>query len=113
MESSRERGRGAYRGRERGRGRQSFTKAAVECFKCHNLGHFQYECPQWNKEANYAELDEEEELLLMTVVQENEATRQDAWFLDSGCSNHMCGDKGMFTDMVEGHKHSVKCGNNS
>lgn len=85
----------------------------MECFKCHNLGHFQYECPQWNKEANYAELDEEEELILMAVVQENEATRQDAWFLDSGCFNHMCGDKGMFTDMVEGHKHYVKCGNNS
>lgn len=113
VESSRGRGRGTYRGRGRGRGRQSFTKAAVECFKCHNLGHFQYECPQWNKEANYAELDEEEELILMAVVQENEATRQDAWFLDSGCSNHMCGDKGMFTDMVEGHKHYVKCGNNS
>lgn len=93
VESSRGRGRGAYRGRGHGRGRQSFTKATVECFKCHNLGHFQYECPQWNKRAYYAELDEEEELLLMAVVEENEAKRNDAWFLDSGCSNHMCGDK--------------------
>ncbi|CAJ2637501.1 unnamed protein product [Trifolium pratense] len=53
VESSR--GRGGYRGRGRGRGRQSFT---MECFKCHKLGHFQYECPEWNKETNYAELDE-------------------------------------------------------
>lgn len=30
----------------------------VECFKCHKLGHFQYECPSWEKSANYAEIDE-------------------------------------------------------
>jgi hypothetical protein len=111
VESSR--GRGTYRGRGRGRGRQSFTKDTIECFKCHKLGHFQYECPEWNKETNYAEFDDEEELLLMALVEENEAKRNDAWFLDSGCSNHMCGDKGMFLNMVEGHKHFVKCGNNS
>ena len=77
------------------------------------MGHFQYECPKWNKEANYAELNEEEELLLMAYVEENEAKRKGSWFLDSGCSNHMCRDKGMFSNMVEGHNHSVKCGNNS
>jgi hypothetical protein len=32
----------------------------MECFKCHKLGHFQYECLSWDKEANYAELGEEE-----------------------------------------------------
>jgi len=36
-------GRGSFRGR--GRGRQSFNKAEIKCFKCHKLGHFQYECP--------------------------------------------------------------------
>ncbi|PNX70814.1 retrovirus-related Pol polyprotein from transposon TNT 1-94 [Trifolium pratense] len=87
VESSR--GRGGYRGRGRGRGRQSFTKDTMECFKCHKLRHFQYECPEWNKETNYAELDDDEELLLMALVEENEAKRNDAWFLDSGCSNHI------------------------
>ena len=42
----RRRGRGAYRGRGRGRSSQFYSnKATVECFKCHKLGHFQYECP--------------------------------------------------------------------
>ncbi|RDX85060.1 hypothetical protein CR513_33802, partial [Mucuna pruriens] len=58
------RGRGG-RGRGRGRGRQSLNRSIVECFKCHKLGHFQYECPDWEKKANYAELEEEEELLLV------------------------------------------------
>lgn len=66
-EGGRGRGRGTYRGR--GRGRADFNKATVECYRCHQLGHFRYECPSWNKEANYAELDEEEEMLLMSYVE--------------------------------------------
>ena len=43
-------GGGAFRGRGRGRGRQGFEKSLVECFYCHNLGHFQNECPKKGKE---------------------------------------------------------------
>ncbi|KAL6329996.1 hypothetical protein AAG906_039911 [Vitis piasezkii] len=32
-------------------------------------GHFQYECPSWEKSANYVEFDEEEEMLLMSYVE--------------------------------------------
>lgn len=62
------RGRGNFQGRGRGRGRQTSSKATVECYRCHKLGHFQYECPTWEKEANYAELDDHEEMLLMAYV---------------------------------------------
>ncbi|XP_010242587.1 PREDICTED: uncharacterized protein LOC104586904 [Nelumbo nucifera] len=67
-EGGKGRGHGAYRERGRGRGQAGFNKATVECYRCHNLGHFQYECPSGNKEANYAELDEEDELLLITCA---------------------------------------------
>ncbi|KAL6321590.1 hypothetical protein AAG906_024591 [Vitis piasezkii] len=93
------RGRGAFRGRGRGRGRQAFNKAIVECYKCHQLGHFQYECPKWEKGAHYAELDEKEEMLLMSYVELNQSRKEDVWFLDSGCSNHMCGNKLWFSDL--------------
>jgi hypothetical protein len=53
------RGRGRSSSRGRGRGRQS--KELIECFKCHKLGHYRNECPDW--EANYAE--QKEEMLLM------------------------------------------------
>ena len=42
--------------RGRGRGRHPFNRTTVECYKCHQLEHFRYDCPQWEKEANYAEL---------------------------------------------------------
>jgi hypothetical protein len=97
---ARGRGQSAYRSRGRGR-RQPYNKATMECFKCHKLGHFQSECPSWDKEANYVELGEEEEMMLILYVKMNGVKKRDVWFLDSGCSNHMCGDKSLFTDLNE------------
>lgn len=107
------RGRGFGRGRGRGRGRQSPNKATVECFKCHKLGHFQYECPRWKESANYAEIYEEEEMLLMSLVEADNLQQEETWFLDSGCSNHMCGNREWFSTIDEAFRHSVKLGNDS
>ncbi|GAA0141738.1 hypothetical protein LIER_02810 [Lithospermum erythrorhizon] len=59
--TSRERGNYRGKGGSSGRGRNNFNKASVECYKCHNLRHFQYECPRWKREVNYAVAEEEEE----------------------------------------------------
>lgn len=106
------RGRGMGQGRGRGRGR-SFNKETIKCFKCHRLGHFQYECPSWEGKANYAEVDgEEDDVCLMAFTGDSEE-KVEAWFLDSGCSNHMSGEKSWFSNVDEGFRHSVKLGNNS
>jgi hypothetical protein len=106
--------RGSFRGRGRswGRGRQSFNKAIIECFRCHKLGHFSYECPGYEKTANYAELDCEEEMFLMSHVELHNSTREEVWFLDSSCSNYMSGNKLWFTKLDEKFRHSGKFGNN-
>jgi hypothetical protein len=49
----------------------------------------------------------------MSYVESHETKQIDAWFLDSGCSNHMCGNRGMFTNLDESFVHLVKLGNNS
>ncbi|XP_015583226.1 uncharacterized protein LOC107262362 [Ricinus communis] len=64
------RGRGTMRSRGRGKGKQFTSRAAVECYRCYNLGHYQYECPNWEKRANYAKFNEEEEMLLMAQLDE-------------------------------------------
>ena len=106
-------GRRVFRGGGRGRGRYNFVKTTVECYRCHKLGHFQYECPTVSKEANYEELNNEEEILLMSHIELYGNNREDAWFLDSGCSNHMCGDKDMFCELDEKFRQLVKLGNNT
>ena len=74
----------------------------MECYKCHKLGHFQYECPSWEKGAHYAEVDEDPEiLLLMAQVDFHDSQKRTMWFLNSGCSNHMTGDKKWLLDLDE------------
>lgn len=108
------------RGRERfgrggrGRGRTPFNKENVVCYKYHKLGHFQYECPSWEESANYTELDDDEELLLMAHSDMKEkALDKEVWFVDFGCSNHMCGVKEWFHEIDEGFQTTVKLGDDS
>lgn len=107
------RGRGGFRGRGRGRGRQNFDKSTIECYNCHKLGHFQYECPNRETEtkAHYAEASGE--VLLMAYVDVKEASKEELWFLDPGCNNHICGKKEFFSRLDESFSTSVKLGDNS
>jgi len=79
-----------------GRGRYTPNKALIECFHCHKLGHFQYECPELGKRTHYAsfkEAAEAEEELLLVAYEETQTIQKEDWFLDSGCSNHMTRNK--------------------
>ncbi|CAL2241824.1 unnamed protein product [Prunus armeniaca] len=108
------RGRGSFRGCGRGRGRQvSFDKLTVECYYCHELGNFQYECPQKEKEYKANVANTEEEMLLMAYVEDEGDQMSSTWYLDSGCSNHMSGSKKLFSNMDESFRYNVKLGNNS
>lgn len=57
--------------------------------------------------------DEEEELLLMAHAEIGGTEGESIWFLDSGCSNHMTGDKSWFVELDENFRHFVRLGNNS
>jgi hypothetical protein len=106
-------GRGKGRSSSRGRGRGRQSKELVECYKCHKLGHYRNECPDWEGNAsNYAEL-KEEEMLLMAYNDEVRNGKEEIWYIDSGCSNHMVGTKEWFFDFDDEFRESVKLGNDS
>nr|GEY17382.1 hypothetical protein [Tanacetum cinerariifolium] len=69
-----------------------------------------------SRETNYAvvnnnEWEEEREMLLMAYTSEV-MKRGDGWFLDSGCSNHISGDRSWFITLDQNHSTTVKLGNN-
>ncbi|KAI5411585.1 hypothetical protein KIW84_056594 [Lathyrus oleraceus] len=113
-----------FQGRGRGRGghhsityrSKSADKSNVECFICHKYGHYKSECQtDLNKrsgdQTNFAEKEEEVSLLMVCHVKEE--TQQNMWYLDTGCSNHMCGEKEAFSDLDESFRNSVKFSDNS
>ncbi|GAU46070.1 hypothetical protein TSUD_180060 [Trifolium subterraneum] len=110
-------GRGVGRGRgrnttTRGRGRGRINKESVQCYKCHKFGHYQNECPEWDN-ANYVETHDNEEMLLMADSTSINNPREEIWYLDSGCSNHMSGTKEWMHDFDDSFTESVKLGNDS
>ena len=116
------RGLGGFRGKGRGRGKGrqlpynqgvQFDKASVECYQCHKLGHYQYECPDKEKETKVNFAETKGEMLLMVYIDEKENSSGDTWYLDSGCNNHMCGNKSLFYDLDETFRETMKLGNNS
>ena len=58
-------------------------------------------------------VEKEEEVSLLMVCHTKEETQQNMWYLDTGCSNHMCGDKKAFSEMDESFRTTVKFGDNS
>ena len=92
-----------------------FDKSNIECYRSHGYGHYKYECTanlnlEKNQNSNFVEL--EEEILLMACLDKEEA-QSTMWYLDSGCSNHMCGNKSLFSDLDKTFQRTVKLGNNT
>jgi hypothetical protein len=108
--------RGRGRGDKAGQGRgKRISKDNIECYKCHKLGHFQYECPNLEDAANYADYDDSEEVLLMafeTSTNTQNQSKNKIWYLDSGCSNHMCGIKEWFHELDTKFRETVRLGDN-
>ncbi|TXG64801.1 hypothetical protein EZV62_011795 [Acer yangbiense] len=65
-----------------------------------------------NFQANVAEDGGRSETLLLACNMAEDGAKN-KWFLDSGCSNHMCGEKEMFTQLDESFTSSVKFGNDT
>lgn len=90
---------------------RTWDKTNVECYRYHKYGHYQYECPKSarkEEQSNYVEL----EVLLMAYIDEQDV-KLDAWYLNSGCSNHMSGNKYLFSDLNKDFREHVKFRDNS
>ncbi|KAF2319993.1 hypothetical protein GH714_021775 [Hevea brasiliensis] len=97
-------------------------KSSVKCYRCHRYGHYRSECrtnlnKYHGRRSNFTETKEaeikEEEVSLLMVCHSNEETSSNMWYLDTGCSNHMCGSKSAFSELDEFFHDTMKFGDNS
>jgi len=94
-----------------------YNKSNVECYNCHKRNHYANECRSKgdNHVANFAqedsnhEKDEEDHAVLMAATL-NETPNNQTWYLDTGCTNHMCGQKKLFAYLDDSFSTKVKFG---
>ncbi|XP_019416453.1 PREDICTED: uncharacterized protein LOC109327756 [Lupinus angustifolius] len=95
---------------------KKFDKRNVECYNCHNTGHYSYECTaEKGKQRNFVDKeafttheDHEVEPLTLMVTDPAEDTHLESWYLDSGCSNHMTSHKEWLTNFDSSRESKVK-----
>ncbi|GAU37878.1 hypothetical protein TSUD_395620 [Trifolium subterraneum] len=106
----------------------------IQCYGCNQFGHYKNDCPKnkqkkpffkkksmmatWDdlEEAQSEDEEQEANVCLMTHSNAEEecllAVKKRPWYLDSGCSRHMTGDRNSFLSFETREGGSVTFGNN-
>lgn len=82
----------------------------MHCSYCDKPGHTDKYCWSKPEEANYAEEDGGQDDYLFMVETKAEKATNDVWYVDSGCSHHVTGDKSKFNDLDRSIKSHVRLG---
>jgi len=108
----------------REKGRKEVNRKKIQCYVCQKFGHYSYECWHNHSQNKRGKKDVEAHLahegentnsdqVLLMVTTTNDGGGDKAWYLDTGCSNHMTGNKDWLVDLDSIIKSSVRFADNS
>ena len=97
-----------------------FLNNELECYICHNFGHKVVDCrlrhykpePRISRSTKDLKVWKTKEDLKCGIVLSVQK-QNDPWYIDSGCSKHMTGDKNKFLSLKEGKTGNVTFGNDA
>uniref|UniRef100_A0A251SDS7 Putative zinc finger, CCHC-type n=1 Tax=Helianthus annuus TaxID=4232 RepID=A0A251SDS7_HELAN len=105
-------------GRGRGRFRDRYL-SSIRCYNCQKLGHIAKFCKQKEENGSTDNMlihqeDEpdgkETDDSMFMILNMEETVNDDHWYLDSGCSNHMTGNRDLFITLDESIRKEVRTG---
>lgn len=94
------------------RTKDCWHKGKPKCDNCKRFGHIAKYCrAKKNFHANYHEEEKEEEAKLFYARQTSSEEKNETWYVDSGCTNHMTGDERILCDIDTSKKALIILGN--
>ncbi|MCI18415.1 retrovirus-related Pol polyprotein from transposon TNT 1-94, partial [Trifolium medium] len=92
--------------------KKDFDKSKVQCYNCEKYGHFVDECwfkkdQQNGEEANMTEGNNPNAVLMMATTCDD-SVKNEEWYLDSGCSNHMTAHREWLTSFNASRRTRIK-----
>ncbi|KAI3708032.1 hypothetical protein L2E82_37034 [Cichorium intybus] len=98
---------------DRGKGKAK-SLSQVQCHYCQKFGHVKKFCRKRiadEKGTTFMHKEEgNDDDTMFMILSTQDAQFNDMWYIDSGCSNHMCGNKDLFTQIDDSLKREVRTG---
>jgi hypothetical protein len=101
---------------QRGKGRRSNEKSSIQFYYCKKYGHYESECRK--KQANHlsgrahvSNHTRENSRGMFLSCHKTEQQPKDLWLLDSGCKNHMTGNKDLLSCIDSSISSDITLGN--